>query len=125
VVPAGRHRGDRARRQRRPDGQPVLAQHRPAADRGARQPGAAAAHRAGGAAGEKIAALAITEPGGGSDVARLRTTARRDGEEWVIDGEKTFITSGMRADWITLAVRTGGPGAGGISLLVVPGDAPG
>ncbi|HOY34106.1 MAG TPA: acyl-CoA dehydrogenase family protein [Piscinibacter sp.] len=76
-------------------------------------------------AGEKIAALAITEPGGGSDVARLCTKARRDGQEWVIDGEKTFITSGMRADWITLAVRTGGPGAAGISLLVVPGDAPG
>ena len=76
-------------------------------------------------AGEKIAALAITEPGGGSDVARLCTKARRDGQEWVIDGEKTFITSGMRADWITLAVRTGGPGAAGISLVVVPGDAPG
>jgi acyl-CoA dehydrogenase len=76
-------------------------------------------------AGEAIAALAITEPGGGSDVARLRTTARRDGDHYVIDGEKTFITSGMRADWITTAVRTGGPGAGGISLIVVPGDAPG
>ena len=76
-------------------------------------------------AGEAIAALAITEPGGGSDVARLRTTARRDGEHWVVDGEKTFITSGLRADWITTAVRTGGPGAAGISLIVVPGDAPG
>ena len=76
-------------------------------------------------AGRKIAALAITEPGGGSDVARLRCTARRDGDCWVIDGEKTFITSGMRADWITLAVRTGGKGAAGISLIAVPGDAPG
>jgi len=76
-------------------------------------------------AGEKIAALAITEPGGGSDVARLSCRARRDGGEWVIDGEKSFITSGLRADWITLAVRTGGPGARGISLLAVPGDAPG
>lgn len=78
--------------------------------------------------GEKIAALAITEPGGGSDVARLRTTARREGDDWVIDGEKTFITSGMRADWITVAVRTGEPGgngAAGISMIVVPGDAPG
>lgn len=75
--------------------------------------------------GEKIAALAITEPSGGSDVARLRTTARRDGGEWVIDGEKVFITSGMRADWITVAVRTGGKGAAGVSLLAVPGDAPG
>jgi acyl-CoA dehydrogenase len=78
--------------------------------------------------GEKIAALAITEPGGGSDVAALRATARRDGGDWVIDGEKVFITSGMRADWITMAVRTGEPGskgAGGISMIVVPGDAPG
>jgi acyl-CoA dehydrogenase len=74
--------------------------------------------------GEKIAALAITEPGGGSDVAALRTTARRDGDHYVLNGEKTFITSGMRADWITVAVRTGeGCGAGGISMLLVPGDA--
>ena len=57
--------------------------------------------------GERIAALAITEPGCGSDVAALRTTARRDGGDWVIDGEKVFITSGLRADWITMAVRTG------------------
>ena len=76
-------------------------------------------------AGDKIAALAITEPGAGSDVARLRCSARRDGDQWVIDGEKTFITSGLRADWITLAVRTGSPGAAGISLIVVPGDTPG
>jgi acyl-CoA dehydrogenase len=75
--------------------------------------------------GEKIAALAITEPSGGSDVARIRTTARRDGGDWVVDGEKVFITSGMRADWITVAVRTGSKGAAGISLLAVPGDAPG
>ena len=76
-------------------------------------------------AGERVAALAITEPGGGSDVARLRTTARLDGDHYVIDGEKTFITSGMRADWITLAVRTGHPGAAGVSLIVVPGNSPG
>ena len=76
-------------------------------------------------AGRKIAALAITEPGGGSDVARLACTARRDGDHWVIDGEKTFITSGVRADWIILAVRTGGKGAAGISLIAVAGDAPG
>jgi len=78
--------------------------------------------------GERIAALAITEPGGGSDVARLRTTARREGGDWVIDGEKVFITSGVRADWITVAVRTGEPGtrgAAGISMLMVPGDAAG
>jgi len=78
--------------------------------------------------GEKIAALAITEPGGGSDVAALRTAARREGGDYVIDGEKTFITSGVRADWITVAVRTGEAGArgsGGISMIAVPGDAPG
>ena len=76
-------------------------------------------------AGERISALAITEPSGGSDVANLRTTARRDGDHYVIDGSKTFITSGMRADFITTAVRTGGEGMGGISLVVIPGDAPG
>lgn len=78
--------------------------------------------------GEQIAALAITEPGGGSDVASLRTTARLDGDQWVINGEKVFITSGMRADWITAAVRTGdagAKGAGGISMIVVPGNTPG
>ncbi|MDI1270309.1 MAG: acyl-CoA dehydrogenase family protein [Polaromonas sp.] len=76
--------------------------------------------------GEKIAALAITEPGGGSDVAALRTTARRDGADYVIDGEKVFITSGMRADFITVAVRTSeSKGSGGISMILVPGDSPG
>jgi acyl-CoA dehydrogenase len=76
-------------------------------------------------AGRRIAALAITEPGAGSDVACIACRARRDGDAWVIDGEKTFITSGVRADWLTVAVRTGGPGASGISLIAVPGDAPG
>ena len=76
-------------------------------------------------AGRKIAALAITEPGAGSDVARIACRARRDGDAWVIDGEKTFITSGVRADWLTVAVRTGAGGASGISLIAVPGDAPG
>jgi acyl-CoA dehydrogenase len=77
--------------------------------------------------GERIAALAITEPGGGSDVAALRTTARREGEDYVVDGEKVFITSGLRADWITMAVRTDSQakGAGGISMLLVPGEAAG
>ncbi len=75
-------------------------------------------------AGDRIAALAITEPGGGSDVAALTTRARRDGDHYVVDGEKVFITSGMRADWITVAVRTGA-GVGGISLLLVPGDSAG
>ena len=70
-------------------------------------------------AGEKIAALAITEPGGGSDVASLRTTARREGGYYLVSGSKTFITSGMRADLVTVAVRTGEAGLGGISLLVI------
>jgi acyl-CoA dehydrogenase len=76
-------------------------------------------------AGEKISALAITEPSGGSDVANLKTTARREGDHFVVNGSKMFITSGMRADYYTVAVRTGGPGAGGVSLLLIPMDAPG
>lgn len=76
-------------------------------------------------AGEKISALAITEPGGGSDVANLRTTARRDGSHYVVNGSKTFITSGFRADYYTVAVRTGGAGAGGVSLLLVERETPG
>ena len=76
-------------------------------------------------AGEAIGALAITEPEGGSDVAALRTTARRDGDVYVVDGAKTFITSGVRADFVTTAVRTGGPGYGGVSLLVIEKGTPG
>ena len=78
--------------------------------------------------GEKIAALAITEPSGGSDVAALRCTATRDGSDYVINGEKVFITSGMRADFITVAVRTGesgSKGSGGISMILVPTDVAG
>jgi acyl-CoA dehydrogenase len=75
--------------------------------------------------GEKISALAITESGGGSDVARLQTSARRDGDDYVVNGQKTFITSGMRADYYTVAVRTGGPGAAGVSLLLIERDRPG
>ena len=76
-------------------------------------------------AGEKLICLGITEPGGGSDVAQLRTRAERKGAAYVVNGEKTYITTGMRADYITLAVRTGGPGFGGISLLLVELDRPG
>jgi acyl-CoA dehydrogenase len=78
-------------------------------------------------AGERIAALAITEPSGGSDVAALRTTAVRDGDHYVVNGEKTFITSGLRADYLTVAVRTDpeARGARGLSLLVVEGGTPG
>jgi acyl-CoA dehydrogenase len=75
--------------------------------------------------GDKIAALAITEPGGGSDVAGLQTTALQEADEYVVNGSKTFITSGCRADQITCAVRTGGPGAQGISLLVIESNTPG
>jgi len=75
--------------------------------------------------GEKIAALAITEPGCGSDVAALGTRAVRDGDHYVVTGSKTFITSGCRADLVTTAVRTGGEGHGGISLLVIERDTPG
>lgn len=75
--------------------------------------------------GEKISALAITEPNAGSDVANIKTSARRDGDHYVVRGEKTFITSGMRGDFYTVAVRTGEPGLGGISLLLIERDTPG
>ncbi len=73
----------------------------------------------------KISALAITEPGGGSDVASLTTKAVRDGDHYVVSGAKTFITSGTRAHFVTTAVRTGGPGHGGVSLLVIESSTPG
>jgi acyl-CoA dehydrogenase len=76
-------------------------------------------------AGDKIAALAITEPSGGSDVARVRTRAVREGDTYIVTGEKTFITSGTRADFVTTAVRTGGEGHGGVSLLVIEANTPG
>lgn len=76
-------------------------------------------------AGEKIAALAITEPGGGSDVANLRTRAVRDGDHYIVNGSKTFITSGMRGDYLTVAVRTGEAGMNGVSLLVIEAGTPG
>lgn len=75
--------------------------------------------------GQAVAALAVTEPDGGSDVAALRTRAVREGEVFVVNGAKTYITSGARADWVTVAVRTGEPGWAGVSLLVVPAETPG
>lgn len=75
--------------------------------------------------GEKMAALAVTEPSGGSDVANLKTTARRDGDHYVVNGSKTFISGGMRASHFTTAVRTGEPGLNGISILVIEADTPG
>lgn len=75
--------------------------------------------------GEMIAALGVSEPDAGSDVASIRTTARKDGDDYVINGAKTYITNGTRADFITLAVRTGGEGFGGISLMLFPTDTKG
>lgn len=75
--------------------------------------------------GEKISALAVTEPSGGSDVANLQTRAVRDGDYYRVSGSKTFITSGVCADFHTVAVRTGEPGFGGISLLLIEKGTPG
>ena len=75
--------------------------------------------------GEMVAALGITEPGAGSDVANIRTTAKADGDDFVINGSKTYITNGSFADFITLAVRTGEDGYGGISLVILPTDTKG
>ncbi len=75
--------------------------------------------------GERIAALAVSEPDAGSDVGAIRTTARRDGDDYVIDGSKTWITNGSRADFLTLAVRTGEAGYGGLSLVTFPTDVKG
>jgi acyl-CoA dehydrogenase len=75
--------------------------------------------------GDKVSALGITEPGGGSDVAAVQTQAVRDGDHYVVNGAKTFITSGTRADFVTTAVRTGGEGHGGISMLIIDSDTPG
>ena len=76
-------------------------------------------------AGEKIIALAITEPSGGSDVAALKTRAQRVGNKYIVNGSKMFITSGMRADYYTVAVRTGGAGMAGISLMLLEKGTPG
>ncbi len=76
-------------------------------------------------AGRVGSSLAITEPSGGSDVANLQTTARREGDAWVINGSKTFITGGMKSDYFVVGARTGGPGAYGVSLFFVEADRPG
>lgn len=72
--------------------------------------------------GRKGGALGITEPGGGSDVANMKTTAKRDGDHWVLNGQKMFITGGMQASYFVIGARTGGPGLGGISLFFVEAD---
>jgi acyl-CoA dehydrogenase len=76
-------------------------------------------------AGDKIAALGVTEPDGGSDVAHLRTRAIPDGDDWIINGAKTYITSGVRADVVVVAARTGEEGASGVSLFAVDTSLPG
>ncbi len=77
-------------------------------------------------AGTKVGAIAISEPDTGSDVAAIRTTARRDGDSWAIDGAKTWITNGVEGDFVVVACRTAADaGAGGISLVVVEADTPG
>jgi len=75
--------------------------------------------------GEKICALAITEPNAGSDVANIRTRAVKEGDHYRVNGSKMFITSGVRADYYTVAVRTGADGYGGISLLLIEKGTPG
>ena len=75
--------------------------------------------------GDWVAALGVTEPGCGSDVASLRTTARKDGGDYIINGAKTYITNGSFADFITLAVRTGDEGHGGVSMVLFPTNTPG
>ena len=75
--------------------------------------------------GEKWISLGITEPDGGSDVANLKTSAVRDGDHFIVNGSKTYITGGMRATWVSTAVRTGGEGPGGVSMLLIPTDADG
>lgn len=76
--------------------------------------------------GERIAALGVSEPGAGSDVAAIRTTARSEGGDYVIHGSKTYITNGTRADFVTLVVKTN-PDAGhnGISIILFPTDTKG
>lgn len=75
--------------------------------------------------GSKGSSLGITEPGGGSDVASMKTTAKRDGNHFVLNGSKTFITGGMKSDYFVIGARTGGSGLGGISLFFIEADAPG
>ncbi|MFD4459266.1 acyl-CoA dehydrogenase family protein [Nocardia sp. NPDC058480] len=76
-------------------------------------------------AGEKCGSLGVTEADVGSDLAATRTTARRDGADYLVNGAKMFITSGARADFVTTLVRTGGPGPKGLSILVIESGTPG
>ena len=75
--------------------------------------------------GEALASYCLTEPGAGSDAASLKTSARRDGDEYVLNGAKAFISGAGDTDLLVLMARTGGPGAGGISCFAIPSDTPG
>lgn len=75
--------------------------------------------------GDMVLAIAMTEPGAGSDLQGLRTRAVRDGDDWILNGQKSFISNGQTADLVIVACRTGGEGAKGISLLLVEADRPG
>lgn len=77
------------------------------------------------ASGRALGSYCLTEPGSGSDAASLKTRAVREGDEYVIDGSKAFISGAGATDVLVVMARTGGAGAGGISALVVPADAPG
>ena len=76
--------------------------------------------------GEYVGCIAVTEPDAGSDVAAIRTRAQADGDDWVINGRKLYITNGAQADWACVLARTGDePGARGMSLIMVPTTTPG
>ena len=77
------------------------------------------------ASGELIISFALTEPDAGSDAGSLKTSARLEGDHYVLNGSKRFITNAPRAGAFTLMARTGGPGAGGVSAFIVPADTPG
>ncbi|MBT8148791.1 MAG: acyl-CoA dehydrogenase family protein, partial [Gammaproteobacteria bacterium] len=75
--------------------------------------------------GTKRISLAITEPDAGSDVARISTTAKREGNHYIVNGSKTYITGAMKANWFTTAVRTSADAASGVSVLLIPAEAAG
>merc|ERR1719499_2785415 len=75
--------------------------------------------------GKKFISLMISEPGFGSDVAGIATTAIRDGDHYIVNGTKKWISGGLWSEWFTTAVRTGGPGMKGISLLLINRNSPG
>ena len=76
--------------------------------------------------GEMVASIAVTEPDAGSDVAAIKTRAVRDGDRWIINGSKMYITNGLQADWLCLLARTSEEGGyAGMSQILLPTDLPG